>query len=75
MQEIVRQIQSILRGMWKYRWPAVITAWAVAVIGVVVVFKIPDQYEASARIYVDTQSILKPLMAGLTVQPNVEQQV
>jgi polysaccharide chain length determinant protein (PEP-CTERM system associated) len=42
---------------------------------VVVVFKIPDQFEAAARIYVDTQSILKPLMAGLTVQPNVEQQV
>lgn len=75
MQEIVRQIQSILRGMWKYRWPAVVTAWAVAVIGVVVVFKIPDQYQASARIYVDTQSILRPLLAGLTVQPNVDQQV
>lgn len=75
MEEIVRQALSILRGMWKYRWPAVVTAWVVAVVGVVVVFKIPDQYQATARIYVDTQSILKPLMAGLTVQPNVEQQV
>jgi hypothetical protein len=54
--------------------PAAWPGWS-AIIGVVVVFKIPDQYEASARIYVDTQSILKPLMAGLTVQPNVEQQV
>jgi polysaccharide chain length determinant protein (PEP-CTERM system associated) len=75
MEELIRQVLSILRGMWKYRWAAVITAWVVAIVGVVVVFKIPDQYEASARIFVDTQSILKPLMAGLTVQPNVEQQV
>ena len=75
MEEIIRQAQSILRGMWKYRWPALLTSWVVAIVGVVVVFKIPDQYEASARIYVDTQSILKPLMAGLTVQPNVEQQI
>ena len=75
MEDLIRQVLSILRGMWKYRWPAVVTAWVAAIVGVVVVFKIPDQYEASARIYVDTQSILKPLMAGLTVQPNVEQQV
>lgn len=75
MEELIRQALSILRGMWRYRWPAVLSAWVAAIVGVVVVFKIPDQYEASARIYVDTQSILKPLMAGLTVQPNVEQQV
>ena len=75
MEDLIRQGMSIVRGMWKYRWPAVVTAWVAAIVGVVVVFKIPDQYEASARIYVDTQSILKPLMAGLTVQPNVEQQV
>ncbi|MCC7098369.1 MAG: chain length-determining protein, partial [Rubrivivax sp.] len=67
MEELIRQAQSILRGMWRYRWQALLTSWVVAIVGVVVVFKIPDQYEASARIYVDTQSILKPLMAGLTV--------
>jgi polysaccharide chain length determinant protein (PEP-CTERM system associated) len=75
MDEILKQIKSIAYGMWKYRWPAVGASWLVALVGVVVVYKIPDQYEASARIYVDTQSILKPLMAGLTVQPNVEQQI
>ena len=75
MQEILQQALVILRGMWKFRWPGLVVAWVTAVVGVVVVMKIPDQYEASARIYVDTDSILKPLMAGLTVQPNVEQQI
>jgi polysaccharide chain length determinant protein (PEP-CTERM system associated) len=75
MEEIVRQVLTILRSMWKFRWPALAASWVVAIVGVAVVFKIPDQYEASARIYVDTQSILKPLMSGLTVQPNVEQQI
>lgn len=75
MEELIRQLSSILRGMWKHRWPALILAWVVAIIGTVVVFRVPDSYEASARIFVDTQSILKPLMSGLAVQPNIDQQV
>lgn len=75
MQDLIKQILGFLRGMWKFRWPSLAVAWVVALIGVVMVYRIPDQYEASARIFVDTQSILKPLMAGLTVQPNVDQQI
>ena len=75
MEEIVKQIATAARGMWKFRWPGLVVAWIVAVIGVVAVFRIPDQYEAAARIYVDTDSILKPLMSGLAVQPNIEQQI
>lgn len=75
MNEIVSQLATIAKGIWKHRWLGVLVAWIVAVIGAAVIFRIPDRYEASARIYVDTQSILKPLMAGLTVQPNVEQQI
>lgn len=75
MQDVVRQVLDILRGMWAFRWLALLVSWVVAAVAFVVVLKIPNQYEASARIYVDTQSILKPLMSGLTVQPNVEQQI
>ena len=75
MEDLINQFTGILRRMWKFRWPALLAAWIIGIAGAVVVFKIPDQYEATARIYVDTQSILKPLMSGLTVQPNVEQQV
>jgi len=75
MDEVIGQALSVARGMWKHKWAGLLVAWIVAVIGAVVVLRVPDKYEASARIFVDTQSILKPLMNGLAVQPNVEQQV
>ena len=75
MQELLQQLFAVSRGMWKFRWPGLVVAWVVAAIGVVVVWRIPDQYEATARVFVDTDSILKPLMSGLAVQPNIEQQI
>jgi polysaccharide chain length determinant protein (PEP-CTERM system associated) len=75
MEELIRQLLSVRRGMWQYRWTGVAVAWLVGILSVAIAFWIPDRYEASARIYVDTQSILKPLMSGLAVQPNVDQQV
>ena len=75
MGDAIVQLTSLLRGVWKYRWSGVLVAWVVGAIGAAVVLWVPDKFEASARIYVDTQSILKPLMSGLAVQPNVEQQV
>jgi polysaccharide chain length determinant protein (PEP-CTERM system associated) len=75
MEQLIAQIVTIAKGMWRFRWPSLAVAWMVAVIGIVIVFRVPDKFEATARIYVDTQSILKPLMSGLAVQPNVEQQV
>lgn len=75
MEQLIAQVVTIAKGMWRFRWPSLAVAWLVALIGIVIVFRVPDKFEASARVYVDTQSILKPLMAGLAVQPNVDQQV
>lgn len=75
MHDLIHQLTNTLRGMWLYRRVGVATAWVVALLGAGAVMFIPDRFEASARVYVDTQSILRPLMAGLTIQPDVEQQV
>ena len=71
MEELISQLTSIARGMWKFRWPGLVVAWVVGIGGGIVAGKVPDSFEASARIFVDTQSILKPLMSGLAVQPAV----
>jgi polysaccharide chain length determinant protein (PEP-CTERM system associated) len=75
MQELFQQVMGFLRGMWHRRWIGLAAAWLAAIIGVVVVYRVPEKYEASARVYVDTESLLRPLLAGLAIQPNLDQQV
>ena len=75
MDDLISQLKTAAKGMWKHRWIGILVAWIVTVVGTFVVVSVPDKYEATARIFVDTQSILKPLMSGLAVQPNVDQQV
>ncbi len=75
MHEIIGQISGYLRSMWRHRWYALAAAWIVSLLGWVLIFAMPSRFEASARIYVDTTSILGPLMQGLAVKPNLDQQV
>ncbi len=75
MEELLRQARLVLRGMWLHHWLGLLMAWGIGLAAGVAVFVMPDKYEASARVFVDTDSVLKPLMAGLTIQANTEQQI
>lgn len=75
MVDLLPRLLSFLKGIWIYKWYAMSTAWAVLLIGGIVVHQLPNDFQASARVYVDTQSILKPLLSGMTSVPNIEQQV
>src|SRR5690242_669914 len=75
MQELLQQALALARGMWHRRWVGLAVAWIAALIGIAIVYRIPERYEASARVYVDTETLLKPLLAGLSIQPNLDQQV
>ena len=75
MNIVFQEALDYLRGMWRRRLVGIAASWLVALSGLVALAVAPDKYEASARVFVDTQSVLKPLMSGLAVQPNVEQQV
>src|ERR1700734_886203 len=72
--EIIKLLDAA-RGTWRFRWYALATAFAVAVIGWVVVFSLPDRYEADARVFVDTRTALRPALQGLTIDQNVDAQI
>lgn len=75
MSQVAGEILTLLRAVWRRRWLAIGVTWITAVLGMAAVWLIPNRYEANARIYVDTQTVLKPLMAGLAFQPDTDQQV
>ncbi|MFK7964991.1 MAG: XrtA system polysaccharide chain length determinant [Burkholderiaceae bacterium] len=75
MNEIIAQLRTIIPGLWSYRWTALIVAIPLGIILGFAVAKVPNQYEATARVHVDTQTMLQPLMRGLTVQPDLNQQI
>ncbi|MEN7342878.1 MAG: XrtA system polysaccharide chain length determinant [Pseudomonadota bacterium] len=68
-------IESHLRGMWRYRWRALFVAWALALVGWFFVYTMPDVYEARARIYVDTENAIRPLVENIAPTRNVLNEV
>lgn len=65
MIEQIAQIYGYLHGMWRYRWQALIIAWVIAALGWMFVLSLPDNFSAKAVVYIDTTSIMKPLLKGL----------
>lgn len=75
MSEIFDLVVFYLNGIWKRRWIIVLVAWIVAIPGWLVVASMPSIYQSSSRIYVDTSSVLQPLLRGIAVQSNLQTQV
>jgi polysaccharide chain length determinant protein (PEP-CTERM system associated) len=60
-----------IRGTWRYRWLAFAIASVLALAGWLLVFTLPDRYEARASVLVDTRTALKPALEGLATQEDV----
>ncbi len=75
MHEVYAKFVSYLISIWRRRWYVVAISWFLCGAGWTFVASMPDKYESRARIYVDTDSMLGPLMRGLAVQTDVFQQI
>lgn len=60
---------------WQFRWYGVAAAWILCLVGWGGVAAMPDQYLAEAKVYIDTQTLLAPLLRGLAVSTDPDQQV
>lgn len=72
--ELIRVLDEV-RGAWRFRYVALVTAFTAALVGWMVVFALPDRYLAEAEVFVDTRTGLKPALQGLTVDQSVDAQI
>lgn len=75
MHDLIERLWQYSAGVWQRRWSVLGVAWLVCLAGWTSVWLMPNRYTSSARLYVDTQTILAPLMKGVAVTPDVQRQV
>jgi len=65
MDSIRALIYQYLRAAWRRRWLGVIVAWMVCGVGWVATYTVKNQFESNARLFVDADAILTPLLRGI----------
>jgi polysaccharide chain length determinant protein (PEP-CTERM system associated) len=66
VQQIIDEVLDHLRGMWRFRWIALLGSWVVALVAWYFVYTMPNIYQAAAKVSVDTNRLLPDLTRGLT---------
>lgn len=65
MFEQVQMARTFLRMAWLHRWAGMLGAALLSVLGWGLVQSLPDTYEVKAKIFLDSRSMLRPLLSGI----------
>jgi polysaccharide chain length determinant protein (PEP-CTERM system associated) len=65
MDSLKLLVSQYLRAAWRRRWMGLIVAWLVCGVGWVGVYLVPNEFESSARLFVDADAVLTPLLKGI----------
>jgi polysaccharide chain length determinant protein (PEP-CTERM system associated) len=76
VSDLRTRLLAQLRAIWRRRWYIALVAWLFCVLGWLIILALPDRFESRTRIYVDTTSLLSPLLSGITIGSfNLDQKV
>jgi polysaccharide chain length determinant protein (PEP-CTERM system associated) len=75
IQEALDQILNYVRGVWIKKRYIIVSSWLICPIGWIYVANMPDVYQSSARVFVDTNSLLRPLLRGIALYTNPGDQI
>jgi polysaccharide chain length determinant protein (PEP-CTERM system associated) len=74
--ESLQDLVSRFGGLaWGRRWWGVGAAWALCIVGWIGIALLPNEYEATARVYIDADAVLTPLLRGITAETSMSDQI
>jgi len=71
MQDQLSEVLYFVKGIVRNKWIVTIVASIICIGGWSYVYKMPNIYKSTARVHVDTRTMLRPLLRGMAVQTNV----
>ncbi len=75
MDELRDQLRRHVSGMLQRKWIALGLAWLICVVGWIAVAAVPDRYQANARVYIDADAVLTPLLHGIALDDPLAAQI
>lgn len=75
LQQTIQLVLDYIRGIWIRKRYLIISSWLLCPIGFVYVASMPDVYESDAQVFVDTRSMLEPILVGISLYNDPEQEV
>ncbi|AFV86329.1 XrtA system polysaccharide chain length determinant [Alteromonas mediterranea] len=75
LQQTLTQILDYVKGVWIKKRYVIIFSWLICPLGFLYVASLPDVYSSKAQVFVDTRSVLQPLLRGLAIQTNPDQEI
>lgn len=75
LHQAIELVHTYLQGIWLRRRYIVITAWLLCPAGWFYVYSLPPTYEAEAKLFVETRTFLEPLLRGLALRSNTDEEI
>ncbi|AXR07357.1 XrtA system polysaccharide chain length determinant [Salinimonas sediminis] len=75
LQPSIAQFFDFVKGIWIKKRIIIICSWIICPIGFFYVATLPNEYESSARVYVDTGSPLQPILTGIAIQSDPKEEI
>ena len=72
MNDSIALILTYLRMIWRFRWAALLSGALNCGVGWLVVMMMPNQYEVTTKVFLDTRTLLRPLLKGIAIEGGVQ---